>query len=296
MKVVISGASGLVGSALCRRLEGRGDEVWKLVRHSGAGDRQIAWQPLEGRIEHEKLEGMDAVVHLSGENIAGFWTTPKKQAIRESRVLSTRTLAEAMGKLRSPPRAWLVASAVGYYGDRTGQVLVETSRSGEGFLPDVCRKWEAATGPAYDRGIRVVNMRFGVVLTADGGALRKMLPAFKLGLAGRIGDGRQYMSWISLPDLLAAIEFLLDRDTLRGPVNLTSPNPVTNYEFTKALGRVLHRPTVLPLPAFLARTVMGEMADETLLASTRVFPARLQEAGFKFQHEEITDALSAVLK
>ena len=243
------------------------------------------WTPLD-------LEGIDAAVHLAGENIASSrWTPAQKAKIRESRVAGTRLLAETLSKLKTPPKTLVCASAIGFYGDRSDQRLNEDSPPGTGFLADTCREWEAAAKPAADRGIRVVHLRTGVVLASQGGALAKMLTPFRLGIAGIIGSGQQYMSWISLDDLVAVISFALLKETLRGPVNAVAPNPVTNHEFTKTLGRVLRRPTVFPMPAFAARLAFGEMADGLLLASTRVEPKRLMDAGFRFRFPALDAAL-----
>jgi hypothetical protein len=238
------------------------------------------------------LEGIDATVHLAGENIAARrWTPAQKAKIRESRVGGTRLLAETLAKLRKPPRTLVCASAIGFYGDRSDQRLNEDSPPGTGFLADTCREWEAAARPAVEQGIRVVHLRTGLVLASQGGALAKMLPPFRLGIAGIIGSGRQYMSWISLGDLVAVISYALSNETQRGPVNAVAPNPVTNYEFTKTLGRVLRRPTLFPMPAFAARLAFGEMADGLLLASTRVEPKRLLDCGFRFRFPELEAAL-----
>ena len=297
MNVLVSGSSGLVGSALIPLLTTRGMVVRRLVRQRGErGGDDVFWDPQAGHIEREKLEGLDAVIHLAGENIAGGrWTQDQKRKIRESRVEGTRFLAETLAKLDRRPRALICASATGYYGNRGDELVDEDSSPGTGFLADVSQAWEQATEPARQAGIRVVNVRFGVILSAHGGALRKMLLPFRLGLGGRIGSGRQYLSWISIEDAIGAIYQALTDESLSGPVNVVSPEPVTNREFTRTLGKVLHRPTVFPLPAVAARVVMGEMADELLLASTRVRPKRLLAAGYSFRHPELETALRAVL-
>lgn len=301
MKILISGSTGLVGSAVVPALQSSGQETIRLVRSSTSGmqpqDRSITWEPSSGQLSATDLEGIDAAVHLAGENIAASrWTPQQKARIRGSRVAGTRLLAETLAKLKAPPKTLVCASAIGFYGDRADQRLDEDSLPGIGFLADTCREWEAAAKPAADRGIRVVHLRTGVVLASQGGALAKMLTPFRLGVAGIIGSGQQYMSWISLDDLVSVISFALSKETLRGPVNAVAPNPVTNHEFTKTLGRVLRRPTVFPMPAFAARLAFGEMADGLLLASTRVEPKRLIDAGFRFRYPDLEAALVHALK
>jgi uncharacterized protein len=298
MKIVISGASGLIGSAAAQRWRREGHEVLRLVRRpvrEAAAPDAVHWQPADGRIDTGRLEGADLLLHLAGENLMGLWTTAKKQRIRDSRIRGTRVLSEAVAALPAPPATMLCASAIGYYGSRHDEVLTEESPAGEGFLADTCRQWEAAAAPAAERGVRLVHLRFGLVLSRRGGALRTMLRPFRLGLGGRIGDGTQYMSWITLGDALRAITFAAGTTTLRGPVNLTAPHPVTNSEFTKALGRAIRRPTILPVPAWPLRLLPGDMGREMFLASVRAFPHRLQEAGFHFDHEEIDETLAAEL-
>ena len=295
MKILVTGASGLVGSALVPLLAGGGHEVARLVRSvPGAGD--IRWDPDAGVLEARALEGFDGVVHLAGENIAsGRWNAAKKRRIKESRVRGTRLLAEALAGLERPPRVLVSASAVGFYGDRGDEELTERSPAGSGFLSDVCREWEAATEAAEGKGIRVVHARLGVVLSRDGGALGKMLTPFRLGAGGIVGNGRQYMSWMTLDDTAAGLGHLLATETVSGPVNVVAPVPVTNREFTSTLGRVLRRPTVFPLPGFVARVVFGEMADALLLASTRVQPAGLLDSGYAFRHGSLEEGLRHVL-
>jgi uncharacterized protein (TIGR01777 family) len=243
------------------------------------------------------VPGFGVVVHLSGENVAGLWTTEKKRRIRESRIVSTRNLARALAQVANPPHTFICASAIGYYGDREDEILTEESSSGEGFLPEVCREWEAATEPASRVGIRVVNLRFGIVLSRNGGALKEMLLPFRFGMGGRIGNGRQWWSWIHIEDAIAAILHVLDaRHDIRGPVNVVSPNPVTNAEFTKELARALKRPALLRVPAFAARLVLHDFADEGVLASARVMPKKLVEGGFKFRFQEPGQALENLLK
>ncbi len=296
MKVLVTGASGLVGSSLTRTLNAAGHQVFRLVRHEPKEASEIRWHPLEGVEDASRLEGMDAVVHLAGESIAeGRWAGEKKKRIRESRVLGTTILSKTLAGLERKPRSLLSASAVGYYGNRGEEILTEESEPGKDFLAEVCREWEEATAHASSSGIRVALMRFGIILSSEGGALAKMLTPFKLGVGGRLGSGEQYMSWITLDDVVSAIEHLLADETASGPVNMVAPNPVTNSEFTKTLGRVLSRPTIFPAPEFALRLAFGEMADVALLASQRVEPARLKEAGYAFKYPELEAALRHVL-
>ncbi len=298
MKVLISGSTGLVGSTVCQLLSGSGHEITRLVRESPRSRQpEITWNPAKGELDAAKLEGFDAVVHLAGENIsAGRWTEKQKARILESRVQGTRLLCETLAKLKNKPQVLVAASAIGYYGDRGATELDETSSPGSDmFLVDVCRQWEAATEPARAAGIRVVNLRLGVVLSPNGGALAKMLLPFKLGAGGVIGNGEQYMSWIAIDDAAGAIQHAIATTTLSGPVNGTAPGAVTNRVFTKTLGKVLRRPTIFPMPAFAARLAFGQMADELLLASTRVVPKKLEETGYRFRYAELEGALRHVL-
>jgi len=297
MKVLVSGSTGLIGSALARELAGNGHGVTPLVRTSAKGrSGGVRWDPEAGIVDAARMEGHDAVVHLAGENIAGArWTPERKARIRDSRVGGTRLLCDCLRRLDRPPQVLVCASATGYYGDRGSEVLREESPPGEGFLADVCREWEAAAEGAARIGLRVVNLRIGMVLSAEGGALGTMLPAFRAGAGGRIGSGDQYMSWIALPDLVGVIRQALSSASLEGPVNAVAPHPVTNREFTKTLGRVLGRPTVALLPAFAARLLFGEMADELLLAGARVEPAKLLLSGYRFLYPELEGALRGVL-
>ena len=297
MKVLVSGSRGLIGSALVRDLAGEGHIVTRLVRPSSkaVGDA-VLWNPEKGTVDLGGLEGHDAVVHLAGENIAGSsWTPETKSRIRDSRVGGTGLLCKTLSRLTRPPGTLVCVSAVGYYGDRGSEILREDSPPGEGFLSEVCREWEEATGEAARKGIRVVNLRIGMVLSDEGGALAKMLPVFRAGAGGRIGDGEQYVSWIALPDLVGVIRHALATDSMEGPVNAVAPHPVTNREFTKLLGRILGRPTIAALPAFAARLLFGEMADELLLASTRVEPAKLLASGYRFRLPELEGALRSLL-
>jgi uncharacterized protein (TIGR01777 family) len=292
MKVLVSGSTGLIGQALIPLLVESGHEVTRLVRgRAKPAQTEVQWDPVAGTLAHQGLEGLDAVVHLAGENVAGRWTKAKKARIRESRVNGTRLVAEALTRLDQPPRVLVSASAIGYYGDRGEEVLTEQSTPGLAFLSDVCQQWEAAAELAARAGIRVVSLRIGFVLSRQGGGLAQMLTPFKLGLGGRIGSGRQYMSWIAIDDLVSIMLFALTHEDLKGPVNAVAPNPVTNLVFTKTLGRVLHRPTIFPVPAFAARLAFGQMADELLLASARVEPAALLKAGYQFRFHTLEPAL-----
>ncbi len=295
MHVLVSGSTGLVGSALVPFLKASGHRVTRLVRTPNPPGDALFWDPAAGIAARPGFGEPDAVVHLAGENIAGRWTDEKKTRIRASRVVATRVLCESFGRLPKPPRVLVAASAVGYYGNRGDEVLDEQSEPGEGFLAEVCRQWEAATAPAAELGLRVVNLRLGVVLSAAGGALASTLLPFRLGLGGRLGSGRQYTSWVALDDVLGAIRHALSADALRGPVNAVAPQPVTNREFTKTLGRVLRRPTCLPVPATILRWLLGEMADGLLLSSARVEPCRLLAVGYVFNYPELEGALRRVL-
>lgn len=296
MKILVTGSTGLVGSAVVQFLTTGGHRVLRLVRSAPRNADEIAWNPIAGTIDTDKLEGVDAVVHLAGDNIAhGRWSAAKKARIRDSRVLGTRLLSTALAKLNRKPRVFVCASAIGYYGHRGNDVMTESSPPGPTFISTVCRDWEAATEPAQQAGIRVVNLRIGVVLTPRGGALAKMLTPFKLCVGGVVGSGRQYWSWIALDDVVGAIHHAIAHDELSGPVNAVSPEPLANKAFTKTLGRVLHRPTIAPLPAFVVKLLLGEMGEELLLASTRVVPNRLQETGYQFRCPTLEGALRHVL-
>jgi len=297
MHVLVSGASGFIGSALVPTLTAGGHTVTRLVRSTPRpGQAEIPWNPAARSIGTPALEGLDVVVHLAGDNIAaGRWTAAKKASIRDSRVQGTTVLCEALAQVVKPPKALLCASAIGYYGDRGMATLREESPPGTGFLAEVCQAWEAATAPAVQRGIRVVHLRFGIVLSPAGGPLAKMLTPFRLGLGGVVGPGKQYMSWIALDDALGAIHHALSTEALQGPVNIVAPQPVTNQEFTTTFGKILRRPTRLPLPAFAARLLFGEMADALLLASTRVAPGRLVASGYTFHYPALEEALQHLL-
>lgn len=297
MKILISGSSGLIGTALLDSFKERGHKITRLVRdESQMAEDTVLWDPEHRELKPEEFEGFDAVIHLAGENISsGRWTDKKKQKIRDSRVINTHMLAELLARLKKPPSLFISASAIGYYGDRGDEIMTESSSSGEGFLADVCQKWEEASNAARSAGIRVVNLRTGIVLSTKGGALSKMLVPFRLGLGGVVGSGKQYMSWISIDDHIGIILHIINTESLSGPVNAVSPNPVTNQRFTKTLGRVLKRPTLFPLPAFLARLILGEMADALLLSSTRVVPVALQESGYSFLYPQLEPALKHLL-
>jgi len=297
MRILVSGSTGLIGSALVPHLSAQGHQVTRLVRGplADAGDT-ILWSPDAGRIDLAALEGFGAVVHLAGESLTGWpWTESKKARIRQSRVLGTRLLCESLAQLKRPPRLALCASAVGYYGNRGSDLLIEESGPGTGFLATVCREWEDAASAAREAGIRVVHARFGIVLSRHGGALAQMLPIFRSGAAGPIGSGRQYISWIAIDDAIGAILHALAARSLAGALNVSAAAPVTNAEFAKTLARVLHRPAALTVPAFAIRFMLGEMADEMLLASARMHPRRLLEAGYVFQHPELEGALRHLL-
>ncbi len=287
----------MIGRALSRALAANGDEVAALVRRA-PGRGEVQWDPAQP-LDPEKLAGCDAVVHLAGKNIAGRWTEKFKQEVRDSRVKGTQTLAIVAAEAyrqTGRPRVFISASAIGYYGNRGDELLTEESSPGRGFLPDVSQQWEAATNSARDAGVRVVNLRIGVVLARDGGALPSMLLPFRLGLGGRVGDGQQYWSWVSLDDVVGVILFALQNDSVCGPVNVVSPEPARNEDFVRALGEQLHRPTIFPLPALIVRTLFGEMGDTALLGSARVEPAKLKASGYQFRHPHLKDALRAALE
>jgi len=295
MKVAVTGSSGLIGSSLVSFLSEKNVTVSKILRENPE-DNEISWKPEGGDWDTAFADGIDGIVHLAGENIAsGRWTRVKKEKIRNSRIEGTKRLCEHILKLPDPPSVFVCASAIGFYGDRGMEFLNESSSRGNGFLPDVCLGWEEATESVSKAGIRVVNVRFGVVLSKEGGALAKMLTPFKMGMGGKIGSGTQYMSWVAIDDVSGAIYHALITDSLKGPVNVTAPNPVTNKEFTNTLGKVLNRPTVMPMPAFMARLAFGEMANDLLLASTKVAPKRLSDSGYEFQYPELENALKHIL-
>jgi len=293
--VAITGATGLVGSTLADRLKQAGTRIIRLSRRPGP--ETVVWDPAQELSDVGPLENLQAVVHLAGENIGGRrWSDEQKRKLRDSRVTGTRNLVRSLARLKSPPEVLVCASATGFYGNRGAEVLDESSPAGTGFLADLCREWEAAADEASQLGIRVVKTRFGIVLSKDGGALQKMLLPFKMGVGGRIGSGKQYWSWVALADAIAAIQFALATPSLSGPVNVVAPDPSTNAEFTRDLANVVHRPAIFPMPAVAARLVLGEMADELLLASTRVVPRKLESSGFKFEFGHLEIALRDALK
>jgi uncharacterized protein (TIGR01777 family) len=287
-----------VGQALIKSLANSGDEIVRLVRNEPSfGEGEVEWHPNKGLIDSEHLNNLDAVVHLAGESIAsGRWTDERKQRIRDSRVKGTELLSKSLARLAQPPSTFVCASAIGYYGDRGDEILTEQSSPGADFLAQVCIDWEKATAAAAEKGMRVVSTRFGIILASHGGALAQMLTPFRLGAGGRIGSGKQWMSWIALDDVVTALRFVLRNKSIAGPVNFVAPSPVSNAEFTKSLGHALSRPTFFPIPAFSVRLAFGEMADALLLASLRVKPAVLNAAGYSFEFSELKDALSHLLR
>lgn len=297
-RVLVSGASGPIGAALLPSLKAGGFAVTRLVRGTASGkdkDKdQITWDPSRP-ISPDVVSGFDAVIHLAGESIVGRWTESKKRRIIESRVQGTGHIAEAAAQAAQPPRVFISASAVGYYGSRGDEILREHSSSGEGFAAEICRRWEAAAQPVATAGIRSVQLRIGVVMSADGGALQKMLLPFRMGMGGRLGDGRQWWSWVAVQDVVGAVQHVLNDNSVRGPVNTVAPNPVTNAEFTRTLASVLRRPALFPMPAFAVRLVFGQMGEELFLASQRVDPAKLTASGYQFRHPDLRKALEEIL-
>jgi uncharacterized protein len=299
MKILVVGSRGLVGTDLVSFLKHQGHEVVRLSRSKKASDTEevITWDPDSGCVNEADFEGFDAVINLAGENIASKrWTPAQKEEIKQSRVDSTSLIANALAKVKNPPRVFVCASATGFYGDRPDEVLNENSVAVKGdFLSETCVAWEAACKPAADVGIRVVNARFGIILSPKGGAMAKLLLPFQLGLGGQIGNGEQVMSWIALDDVVYALNYVAQNETISGPVNFTSPNPVTNLEFTKALGKVLQRPTIFPVPSFGAKLVFGEMADALLLSSQKVKPTKLESSGYEFAYADLELAFRHLL-
>jgi len=296
MKVAVTGSSGLVGGELVLALKRAGHQVVRLVRKKSNESGDAYWNPEGGEIDAAALEGIGGVIHLAGETIAGGrWNAERKRKIRESRVKGTGFLAKTLAGLKNPPKVFVCASATGYYGNRGNEVMTEENPPGDGFLANVCRDWEKAAEVAGQKGIRVCHLRLGVILSPNGGALEKMVLPFKMGLGGVVGSGRQYWSWISIDDTVGALLHCLTKESLKGAVNGVSPQPVTNREFTKVLGRVLRRPTFLPMPAFAARLAIGEMADALLLASARVEPMRLLVSGYDFVHPDLEGCLRDLL-
>ena len=297
MKILISGGSGLVGTATSARLQADGHNVLHLVRPgktAKAGD--VQWDPMRATVDVAGLEGFDVVIHLSGAGIAdGRWTEERKQTLRSSRIDTTRVLVDSLSRLKQKPRALIVASAIGYYGSRGDEILTESSAIGTDFLALLCRDWEAEASRAAAMGIRTVMLRFGVVLSGKGGAVPKMLTPFKLGVGGRLGSGQQWMSWIAIEDVVGIVRYAIANEQVSGPVNVVAPNPVRNEEFTRLLAGMLHRPAIFPAPAFVLRLAMGEMADAVLLGSDRVKPERMLAAGYKFRFEILEPALRAAV-
>jgi len=299
MRILITGASGLIGTALQKSFEEKGYEMLLASRSEPKSERDIQWNADAGFADEDllRLEGLDAVIHLAGESISALrWTDEKKKAIRDSRVHGTRTMIEAFARLEKKPKVFISASAIGFYGDRGDEEMTETSSVGDTFLSEVSKEWESESRRAEDMGIRTVLLRNGIVLSKDGGALATMMTPFKLGVGGVVGSGKQWMSWVSLDDAVGIVDYALENENLRGAVNVVSPNPVTNEEFTKTLGEVLYRPTFLPLPEFAVNLVFGEMGDALLIDSTRVVPKRLLDSGFKFRYPEINSALENAVK
>lgn len=298
MKILITGASGLLGENLQKSLLSKGHELLLATRHKPEKDNQIYWNIEKGFREEDfgKLETVDAVVHLAGETITGRWSEEKKRKIRDSRIFGTRSLVDAFSKLANKPKVFVSSSAIGFYGDRADEELTESSAAGDTFLAKTCAEWEAEARRAEDLGIRTVLVRTGVVLAKEGGALGQMLTPFKFGVGGVVGSGKQWMSWISLEDEIEIFNFALENENVRGAVNATAPNPATNEEFTKTLGAVISRPTILPLPEFAVNLVFGEMGDALLLDSTKVLPKRLTDFGFKFKHPTLKEALEDAVK
>jgi len=296
MRILVSGSSGLVGRAVSADLSLRGHRVGRLVRGTTSVPGDVLWDPAAGRFDSGAAEGTDAVVHLAGENISSRrWTDGQKRRIRDSRIEGTALLARSLLALPHPPSIVIAASAIGFYGDTGDRAVDEASPPGTGFLADVCRAWEAAARPLADGGVRLVTLRLGVVLGTRGGALAQMLPLFRVGLGGRIGNGRQWMSWITLGEVVGIVSFALGNGDLRGPVNAVAPEPVRNSDFTAALGKALGRPTLLAVPAIALRLALGEMADALLLSSSRVSPAVLPRCGYRFTHPELEGALRSLL-
>jgi len=297
MRILITGANGLIGTALQRSFDEIGHELLLASRKEAKDSQHIQWDVEKGFSEPERLEGIDAVVHLAGESVFGLsWSDAKKKAIRDSRVDGTRSVVEAISKLKARPNVLVAASAIGFYGDRGDEEMTESSAAGDTFLAEVSKEWESEARRAEDAGIRTVLLRTGIILSKDGGALGTMLLPFKLGIGGVVGSGKQWMSWISIDDHIRVINYAIEYENVRGAVNSVSPNPVTNGEFTKTLGEVLYRPTILPLPSFAVNMVFGEMGDALLLASTRVVPKRLEDAGFEFKYPELKTAIEHAVK
>jgi uncharacterized protein len=294
-RILVSGVSGPIGAALVPSLRSSGWSVVRLVRGTANGDGEIGWDPAK-RLAPEAVSGFDAVIHLAGESIFGRWTASKKAKIRESRVLGTANLASALGRTEEKPKVFVCGSAIGYYGNRGEESLTEESAAGRGFLAQVCQEWEEATMPAVQADIRTAHLRTGIVLSPNGGALGAMLFPFKMGLGGRVGDGRQWMSWINVQDMVGGIHHILKNDLLQGPVNMVAPKPVRNDEFVKTLASALSRRAILPMPAFAVKAVFGEMGEELLLSSAKVEPNKLISSGYPFRHRDLSKSLQHLLK
>lgn len=295
LNILVSGASGPIGSALVSALTTAGHRVSRLVRRPPAGPGEVQWDPMQA-VPPEKVSGYDAVVHLSGESIASHWDQKKRQAIRDSRIISTRHVAQALAQCAAKPRVLITASAIGFYGNRGQEMLTENSTPGYNFLGMVCREWEKATEPAKEAGIRTVHLRIGIMLSLAGGALKQMVKPFRFGLGGIIGNGKQYWSWVAIEDVVGAMQHALTHEGLSGPVNVVSPNPVTNIEFTRAIAQVVRRPALFPLPPFAVRLFFGQMGEELMLASARVLPTKLEASGYKFRYPELKPALVDILR
>lgn len=297
MKILITGGSGLIGKALQASFREKGHEMLLASRGEPKHENEVQWSVEDGFADATRLEGIDAVVHLAGESVSGLrWTDDKKKAIRDSRVLGTRNVVDAISKLKDKPKVFVASSAIGFYGERGDEEVTESSAAGEGFLAEVSKSWESESRRAEDAGIRTVLLRTGIVLSKEGGALGTMLTPFKFGVGGVVGSGKQWMSWISLDDHIAILNYVIENENIRGAVNAVSPHPVTNEEFTKTMGEVLYRPTFIPLPEFAVSMVFGEMGDALLLASTKVMPKRLQDAGFEFTYTELKAAIEHAIK
>ena len=295
LNILVSGASGPIGSALVSALTAAGHRVSRLVRRPPAGPGEVQWDPMQA-VPPEKVSGYDAVVHLSGESIASHWDQKKRQAIRDSRIISTRHVAQALAQCAAKPRVLITASAIGYYDNRGQEMLTENSTPGYNFLGMVCREWEKATEPAKEAGIRTVQLRIGIMLSLAGGALKQMVKPFRFGLGGIIGNGKQYWSWVAIEDVVGAMQHALTHEGLSGPVNVVSPNPVSNIEFTRAIAQVVRRPALFPLPPFAVRLFFGQMGEELMLASARVLPTKLEASGYKFRYPELKPALVDILR
>lgn len=295
MKIIISGSTGLIGIALIDYFSEKQNNITRLVRKKSDSGDSAYWNYKSGKIELEKLENADVIIHLAGENLVGFWTNAKKDEIKYSRIKGTEFLVKSVGKLKTKPKTFICASAIGIYGNRGSERLNEESMPGDGFLAEVAKDWEAATKTLVDDNIRVINLRIGIVLARQGGALQKMLLPFKLGLGGKLGSGKQFMSWIVLDDLVSAVDYIIGNPEITGPVNIVSPGPVTNEQFTKSLGKALNRPAIMKVPSFILKSTLPEMADEMFLSSTRAYPDVLLRSGFKFRYDNLETSLKYLL-